>query len=146
MTVPELIQNAGRDGLTIKLSDTGGLTYSGNRAAAEKWLPGLRACKTEILAFLKQSAGTTADTQPEPWDVKARAIATGTTWRPADAWFLRRHIPDASMDEIWAAYWLTVGYVGTGTQPERAKQCAISDIRLQREGRNVPLADREDHL
>ena len=68
------------------------------------------------------------------WDIRQTAEGL-TNWRPPDAWFLRRHIPYATIDEIHAAYWLTVGYVGTitGIQPERAKQYAVSDILVWRE-------------
>ena len=77
------------------------------------------------------------DNQPdaEHWDIKATAEKL-TNWRPADAWFLRRHVPDASIDEVWTAYWLSIGYVGTGIHQERAIRYATLDIQWFRENRN----------
>jgi hypothetical protein len=144
MTVTEMIQAVGNDGLTIKLSDTGGLAYSGERAVTEKWLSVLRERKAEILACLKQSVGT--NTAPEHWDIR-QAAEKLTNWRPKDAWFLRRHIPDATMEGIHMAYWLAVGYFGTipGTTPERAKQYTVNDIQLWREVRR-PGTQRKLYL
>ena len=73
---------------------------------------------------------------PEHWDIR-QAAEKLTNWRPKDAWFLRRHIPDATMDECWQAYWLSVGYFGTlpDVTPEKVMQYAVNDIRLWREAR-----------
>ena len=52
MTIHDLLLVIGNDGITIKISESGGLTYFGDRAAAERWLPVLRERKPEIIAHL----------------------------------------------------------------------------------------------
>ena len=52
MNIHDLLQAAETDGMMIKVSETGGLTYSGDRATTEKWLPVLRERRTEILTHL----------------------------------------------------------------------------------------------
>ena len=58
MTIHDLLQAIGNDGVTIKISETGGLTYSGERAAAERWLPLLRERRNEIIVYLSSCQPT----------------------------------------------------------------------------------------
>ena len=111
-------------GLSIKLSASGGLTYSGNQAAAEKWLPVLRERKAEIISFL-------AGNQPEPYPdyAKTMALQTGTDWRPpGNPFFIRSYILNASMNEVFYGYWRAVYLVGIGHNPESAIKSAVADI------------------
>jgi len=51
MIIGEILQTAEADGVTIKANGDK-LTYSGDQAAVERWLPVLRERKAEIIFFL----------------------------------------------------------------------------------------------
>ena len=49
-----IIQQAKNDGLILSLSDAGGISFQGNRQAAEKWTPTIREYKLEIIRVLQK--------------------------------------------------------------------------------------------
>jgi len=71
--------------------------------------------------------------------LKRAALETETDWRPAEIFFLRRTIPDATFDESEAAYWLAVHRFGSkdclesGMTPEAAQRHAVNEIIRRRE-------------
>ena len=130
MNISELIAETSFAGLTIKVSPSGGLTWTGSRATAEKWLPVLRERKAEIVAFLSGVEPDEAET------IKAAALATGTPWEPPP-FFIRSFVYDANMDEIYRSYYVAVLHFGgnPGATPESAMQYAVDDCRHRRDRR-----------
>ena len=67
--------------------------------------------------------------------IKTAPLATGTTWRPENPFWLRDHVLDGTLDECYLAYWRAVRYVGSGHTVERSLQFTIADIRRERKAR-----------
>jgi len=137
LTIHVLLQKGKAAGLVINHSDSGGLTWTGNRATAEKWLPVLRERKAEIVTFLSSNPPKQPD---EGETIKQSALATGTDWKPDNPFFLRSHVFDASMDETYLAFWMAILHYGNnpGTTPEMAMRFAVDDCRRRRERRGQP--------
>jgi len=119
VTISELILSAKSDGLTIKLSDSGPIC-SGNKAAAQKWIPALREHKTEIIAYLSGQS--------------------------RNQFFVRDVISDASMDECERAHWLAIGFYeflncDWPTAEQWAADSILRDRELQMAGIPIMTAD-----
>ena len=65
-------------------------------------------------------------------ELKAQAESLGAVWRPANQFFLRSHVHDGKMDEIYRAHWLAVWLTTGGFSPEESTRLAVMDCRLLR--------------
>jgi hypothetical protein len=61
--------------------------------------------------------------------LKSSTLVTGTTWRPANPFFIRNFAPFASAAMVDKAYRLAVGYVANGITPEAAMNRAAENIQ-----------------
>jgi hypothetical protein len=109
-----VIQSAESDGVMLYIDADGSITLHGNPTAIVRWQSLIHARNPEILAAL---------------------AARRTSWRPSNIFFLRDHVSDGSMDEIYLAFWLAVSFVSMGLPPDVAERSAVAKIRRQREAR-----------
>ena len=54
LTLPELLQHAEADGITLRLTNAGRLIVDGDAAALLRWLPAIRARRHEILLAIER--------------------------------------------------------------------------------------------
>ena len=122
---------SGRVGLAIFIDDEQIYSLAGD-AGRRLWADFCKRHKTEILEIANKIAAGEILLTGDEIQLKCSALETGTAWRPSDPWFLRRQVADASMDEVWWVYWLSVLYVGEGMSPEAAMRQAVADVLRSR--------------
>jgi hypothetical protein len=55
MNAAEILERAKSEGVTLGLSDAGGIHYKGDQSAVARWLPVIRENKAELLAVLTRT-------------------------------------------------------------------------------------------
>jgi len=99
MIAREIIRDVSTDGIVLAVSPDGGLSFTGEQEAVERWLPTLRRHRAEIVNHLNQTGGSSARSLPEWCRVDCERfqqmdLGTGTAWcisvLDAQNWTLRR--------------------------------------------------------